>query len=343
LIKLEDKVIDQEISKLKSKKSKAIEGLQGYEYNPKGGWREWNEKFTGESDPAIAKQKIRAIQEAVFKKLGILGDPSATIDGKLGPFTLAAIATATGKVENVEVPMEKSNLKLAAAVERAKVEKQEQVEKEIKAKEKISEEARKRHETVEAAGKLDPKLQWYLTRSKESPTGYKLESWKPLAARAPYDVQRSNKAQMDSIEKPGDKVVLDIDGEKVDVTYVRAGIYKVEGSSKKMDMQAMYKKALEVANKKRADKKPKPQPQVGPEPKPAPLIPADLPKERREALSFLEWDPSKGAAKEPEAVAQNNEPPTVADQPPLSSNLWLLGGSPITPWGGTNWSTFARL
>ncbi len=47
--------------------------------------------------PEKAKEKVMAMQQALFTRLGILGRPGADIDGKIGPFTLLAMAAIAGR------------------------------------------------------------------------------------------------------------------------------------------------------------------------------------------------------------------------------------------------------
>ncbi len=56
------------------------------------GWRKWNKEYFPKDSPEKAKGKIKVMQQAIFTKLGILGQPGANIDGKIGPFTLLAMA-----------------------------------------------------------------------------------------------------------------------------------------------------------------------------------------------------------------------------------------------------------
>ncbi len=61
-------------------------------YAASEGWRKWNETYYPKDSAEDAKEKIKIMQQAIFTRLDILGRPGADIDGKIGPFTLLAMA-----------------------------------------------------------------------------------------------------------------------------------------------------------------------------------------------------------------------------------------------------------
>lgn len=88
------------------------------EYRP-ASWAKWNKEYAekmGYEDPKEAQERIRAMQRVIFDQLGLHGDPSATVDGKIGPYTLAAMAVYTGKKEGVRIPNPERNRALAGQI-----------------------------------------------------------------------------------------------------------------------------------------------------------------------------------------------------------------------------------
>lgn len=86
-----------------------------------GGWEKWNEKFgksIGVTDPAEIMAKVKAFQRVLFADLGVTGDNSAMDDGKIGPYTLAAMAARAGKTVGINVPVSENNKALAEYVKK---------------------------------------------------------------------------------------------------------------------------------------------------------------------------------------------------------------------------------
>ena len=108
--------------------TEAQEAITGYfseqsgEEYKRGNWREWNKKYAekmGYGNEREAKQKIKAMQRVIFAKLGLHGDPSAKVDGEIGPYTLAAMAAYAGKTSDVRVPDPERNAALADKLQSA--------------------------------------------------------------------------------------------------------------------------------------------------------------------------------------------------------------------------------
>ncbi len=87
-----------ELSTDKAKKTMSSFSTRGA-YNPRD-WAAWNEAYAEKmypgKDRAEVQKRIKAMQRVVFSELGLAGDPSAAIDGKIGPYTLAAMAAFAG-------------------------------------------------------------------------------------------------------------------------------------------------------------------------------------------------------------------------------------------------------
>jgi len=88
----------------KGQEGQIIKGIGNYYdkqknkvYAAREGWRKWNEEYYPKETPEKAKEKVMAMQQALFTRLGILGRPGADIDGKIGPFTLLAMAAIAGR------------------------------------------------------------------------------------------------------------------------------------------------------------------------------------------------------------------------------------------------------
>ncbi|MFH0838170.1 MAG: hypothetical protein V1880_02800 [Patescibacteria group bacterium] len=106
-----------------SKKTAVVQFIEGrQDYSPSS-WQQWNKEFA-KSMPVEGvdpRTQVRALQQVVFEALELTGDPDAVIDGKLGPYTLAALARyarlSSEKMAKIAVPNADANTRLFAKVE----------------------------------------------------------------------------------------------------------------------------------------------------------------------------------------------------------------------------------
>ncbi len=90
--------------------------------NPYKSWTEWNKQFAEKMEMEGVKPtlQVAALQRMAFDALGLLKhprDPAAVIDGKLGPYTMAALAQYA-KLQGGDLPpVPKGSKKLAKARE----------------------------------------------------------------------------------------------------------------------------------------------------------------------------------------------------------------------------------
>ena len=148
-------------------------------YAASEGWRKWNKAYYPEYDKKEAKEKIKVMQLAIFTKLEILGRPGADIDGKIGPFTLLAMAVitkrrrsgvATEAIENnpnykkVFEIADATVLELDAIVLKPDEISEEEKEEKEKAKEKKE---RKRKKVAKIEGEIEKKKKEIYRKSSE--------------------------------------------------------------------------------------------------------------------------------------------------------------------------------
>ena len=89
--------IDRWANKTLEEHKDEIKGFIETHTNLTGGIEGWNQDFlTAIGDQKIGDLGIKLLQSTLFRRLNLRGDSRAVIDGKMGPYTLAALAVYTG-------------------------------------------------------------------------------------------------------------------------------------------------------------------------------------------------------------------------------------------------------
>lgn len=122
-VHVDDKIRVDVEAKYKAKEEDVKQFIRDVGVEKYKGWTTWNEQFAQKMGMEGVKPhlQVAALQRVVFKKLGIERDPAATIDGKLGPYTMAALAQYA-KIQGEMPPVPKGNKRLEKAREAYKVE-----------------------------------------------------------------------------------------------------------------------------------------------------------------------------------------------------------------------------
>lgn len=114
--RMEDQATKKSISDLAEQLSGQAEGYGA----GSGSWKQWNEKFEevaksmGIGKEIPTTEKVAALQRVVFGALH-LTDSAAVVDGKLGPYTLAALARYA-KIDPSKIKVPEGATALAASV-----------------------------------------------------------------------------------------------------------------------------------------------------------------------------------------------------------------------------------